>query len=817
MPFPNVTLMVAKDALPATATWRQDATAGSVVTFSLSSNVGVNSYQWLLWRIEGSGAGGAGTEPINLGTGATANITIDLRGTYIVWCLVNAGAPDATVIKGGAAYLESFTTLSGKALRKLGPNESDEDISDPTIKQGWIKMLNRWLGLIGGSGAPMFHARQMHSDYDPTGTNTSGASTWWTCVSISGFTVTEDTGYLLIQAVVSGKVAAKNVEVFARVTMDGGPLPTSTVGSSASYDGGPVDLAILSEVPIVAAGVHDFVLEISSSTTDVFSELYASDHTQGARLVVTEFGLDSGTAGPPGPTGPAGPAGPGSTDIASWDITKCRYIFVDPINGDDSRIGYIDAAPGSTFTAPQVLAVSVKTTHRINEIRPVVGAGRMCVVLIAKNGTAPLDHASPGDGLGQDDRHLRFGYAKLYTRGSDLTNSAADQSQMGFVTSSTYAGPGGTGEWTVATVGATALSDGTSIQLTGATFPAGVDMARYRLRAHTAGGSTFYMPVRWSAIDSDAVDTLVVWVVPGFLSPGDSIWVEEPGVILDSFQEAASYAASPATVGLASFLAGLRLATVASFGCPDDLERATCLTGVVAVDVIGTGRIEARPIYDSESGVPSLPFHFGLASQSINFNGRHIEMNFSVIAGGNQSNIFSDYISLVTTTIESSIVTGGAMHFLLYNINSGTLQLSPIGIGSAKMLRSVTAWSPNIAVAPVDGFALLSFADMHNLRLVAEGGEPDAPAITLKAGQYTVLFDHGNGGATPIPGNGVRIEYDAPGTKFTPLTWASLQTTGFEIEGLQKVLCKMTGANYHEDMLPCPRGKVMQLPDNNPS
>ena len=670
MPFPNVTLMVAKDALPATATWRQDATAGSVVTFSLSSNVGVNSYQWLLWRIEGSGAGGAGTEPINLGTAATASITIDLKGTYIVWCLVNAGAPDATVIKGGVAYLEAFTDPLGRPLRKLGPNESDEDIADPAIKEGWIKMLNRWLGLVGtGSGPP----------------------------------------------------------------------------------------------------------------------------------------------------GPPGPPGPGSTDIASWDITKCRYIFVDPINGDDSRIGYIDAAPGSTFTAPQVLAVSVKTTHRINEIRPVVGAGRMCVVLIAKNGTAPLDHASPGDGLGQDDRHLRFGYAKLYTRGSDLTNSAADQSQMGFVTSSTYAGPGGTGEWTVATVGATALSDGTSIQLTGATFPAGVDMARYRLRAHTAGGSTFYMPVRWSAIDSDAVDTLVVWVVPGFLSPGDSIWVEEPGVILDSFQEAASYAASPATVGLASFLAGLRLATVASFGCPDDLERATCLTGVVAVDVIGTGRIEARPIYDSESGVPSLPFHFGLASQSINFNGRHIEMNFSVIAGGNQSNIFSDYISLVTTTIESSIVTGGAMHFLLYNINSGTLQLSPIGIGSAKMLRSVTAWSPNIAVAPVDGFALLSFADMHNLRLVAEGGEPDAPAITLKAGQYTVLFDHGNGGATPIPGNGVRIEYDAPGTKFTPLTWASLQTTGFEIEGLQKVLCKMTGANYHEDMLPCPRGKVMQLPDNNPS
>jgi hypothetical protein len=33
---------------------------------------------------------------------------------------------------------------------------------------------------------------------------------------------------------------------------------------------------------------------------------------------------------------------------------------------------------------------------------------------------------------------------------------------------------------------------------------------------------------------------------------------------------------------------------------------------------------------------------------------------------------------------------------------------------------------------------------------------------------------------------------------------------------LQKVICKMTGSNYTEEMLPCPRGKVMQLPDNTP-
>ena len=655
-----------------------------------------------------------------------------------------------------------------------------------------------------------------------------------------------------------------------------------------------------------------------------------ADHVDGSTIT-----WDAGT-------GKMSSAGGGSTGIASWDITKCRYIFVDPINGSDANGGYIDAAPGSTFTALQVLAVSVKTTHRINEIRPIVGAGRMCVVLIGANGNqtaqgiisvappsfytdgdsivmptgvgtatidmrfqvtsgyspipgtitldlrpflvgndyndtmalvnnalatyAPglsqwqggsghqflawpvpgsagnqpisvtcvnpaalgcvgfsggtdgstvLDHATVGDGLGMEDRHQRFGYSKLYTRGSDLTNSAADQSQMGFATAAAYAGGGATGEWTVGTVATTTYSDGTTIQLVGATFPAGIDMARYRLRA-LHGATTFYIPIRWSAIDSNATDKLVAWIVPGTLSPGDSIWVEEPGVILDSFQEASSYAEEE-TLN-AAFLAGFKIATSAAFGCPDDPDRPTSVTGVVVSGTAtGTGYLIGRQDFYSESGVTAAALQFGLVAQYLGFQGRHCEAVYSVIAGGNPSYIDADFIDIEQSSLESCLFVGGSDFMRVGTCNTGQLTLSPTSFASLGVIRPFTAWSPGIVVSPTGGGVFISFGGMHNLRLVAEGGEPNSPAITLKAGQYAVLFDHGSGGATPVPGNGVRIEYDVGSTKFTPLTWGSLKTTGFEIEGLQKVLCKLTGANYHEDMLPCPRGKVMQLLDHTPS
>ena len=436
----------------------------------------------------------------------------------------------------------------------------------------------------------------------------------------------------------------------------------------------------------------------------------------------------------------------------------------------------------------------------------------MCVVLIAANAGAVLDHAASSDGLGMDDRHLCAGYSKLYTRGSGLTNSAADQAQMGFVTAAAYTGGGATGEWTVGSV--TPGPDGTAIVLTGATFPAGVDMAGYRLRAY-GGGATFYIPVRWSAIDSDETDKLVAWTVPGFLSPGDKVWVEEPGVILASFQEAASYANSSSTQS--AWLAGFRL-TTGAFGCPDDPTRITAVTGVVAITATGTGTVHARNSFYSEAGVARAFLQFGLIVGTINFTGTTLYCAASVIAGGSAGSVVADSIIFNECSIQQCSLFGGGKQFSLYGINSGILTIAPTALATIEVLRPITTWSPSVAVTPAYAFDQIFFRDIHNLRIVAEGSEPATPAVTLKAGQYVALFDHGAIGAPALTaGNGVQIEYDAVGTKFTPLTWASLRTTGFEIEGLQKVLCKMTGANYVEDMLPCPRGRVMQLPDNAPN
>ena len=169
MPFASVTIQVRKDALPPTTTWRQDAAAGSVMSFALSDVTGVNSYQWMLWRPEGSASGGAGIEPISLGTSPTANITVDIKGTYIVWCMVNGGATDATIIRGGCSYLENITDPDGRPLRLIGPFETNEDQADPLIQQGIIKMLNRWFRKLvdGGGGGDAHDVKADSTDPDP--------------------------------------------------------------------------------------------------------------------------------------------------------------------------------------------------------------------------------------------------------------------------------------------------------------------------------------------------------------------------------------------------------------------------------------------------------------------------------------------------------------------------------------------------------------------------------------------------------------------------------------------------------------------------
>ncbi|MGA7740399.1 MAG: hypothetical protein WCE40_01030 [Polyangia bacterium] len=154
MSFDSTTIGLSINGNTPVATWRQDAAAGNSIVASLSSAVGVNTYSWqLVGRPEGSTAGGTGPEPISLGTATTCAFTVDIPGTYIVSCLLNGGAPDATIITAGIAILETVLSPDNLPLRLLGPGETSQDIAEPLVAQGWLKMLNRWLKLVATQGA----------------------------------------------------------------------------------------------------------------------------------------------------------------------------------------------------------------------------------------------------------------------------------------------------------------------------------------------------------------------------------------------------------------------------------------------------------------------------------------------------------------------------------------------------------------------------------------------------------------------------------------------------------------------------------------
>jgi hypothetical protein len=167
MGFQSATLQFSRNGDAAVAEWRQDLAIDDVISVSLTDNVGANSYIWrLVGRPEGSAAGGPGPEPRYLGTAQVASFTVDVVGTYIVQCIVNGGAPDALAIGGGVAILESFLAPGNRPLRLLGPGESDEDVYDPMVAQGWIKMLNRWLTKIRSGGGTTDTFKVMSDEYD---------------------------------------------------------------------------------------------------------------------------------------------------------------------------------------------------------------------------------------------------------------------------------------------------------------------------------------------------------------------------------------------------------------------------------------------------------------------------------------------------------------------------------------------------------------------------------------------------------------------------------------------------------------------------
>lgn len=132
--------------------YRDDLAASDVITLSLTSIVGVSSYLWrLLARPELSTAGGAGPEPIILGTSKTATFTVDVDGTmpmdgaYVADCLVNYGTPTQTSIQGLLVRKNTATTSDGRSLRMLGYGEREHDTAlAASIRAGYGTDWSRW-------------------------------------------------------------------------------------------------------------------------------------------------------------------------------------------------------------------------------------------------------------------------------------------------------------------------------------------------------------------------------------------------------------------------------------------------------------------------------------------------------------------------------------------------------------------------------------------------------------------------------------------------------------------------------------------------
>lgn len=108
-------------------------------------------------------------------------------------------------------------------------------------------------------------------------------------------------------------------------------------------------------------------------------------------------------------------------------LDTCRYFLVDNEAGNDANVGYIDAAPGSTFDPT---GKAIRTIERLWQIFPRFGAGRIAVIMLKSRASGQYVDAlsNPVPFL------LRgvHGYHRLIVRGSsDLTNSLADRIKLG--------------------------------------------------------------------------------------------------------------------------------------------------------------------------------------------------------------------------------------------------------------------------------------------------------------------------------------------------------------------------------------------------
>jgi hypothetical protein len=520
--------------------------------------------------------------------------------------------------------------------------------------------------------------------------------------------------------------------------------------------------------------------------------------------------------------------------VATWPIDQVGYFFLDRKNGDDSHSGYIIAPPGTVFTPAQTAAVAIKTTSRLEQVRPVNGAGRMCVTLFKAYGDGiPYDHL-PGDGHGREDRRQITNYAIFHTRGSDLTNSIDDRYALG---STAVDGP--------YVVASTSVSgDGLAIKCTTPIATPALAMAGFRLRVVPAGGGNpMFAPCRYGDTTSPpANDVVTVWPTYSLIpvNPGDTIYLDIPGATLYRFYEAPSYEVQLALYsppGPPDYprapsleLGGISFRGYAQIGCEfdtEDRQARYCFVRCEATCII-SGSLLATTDWIDESGASLQNGAFSLRLDAgCSMNDPVDRIILSESAGfGSAANLYAETLVLNECQFDNLVALDGTSKMQLIAVDYGEADLSPrtsceifgcrwlkTGLGLVLAPEMVLSGSTTPAAAGAD----FTIGNVRSL----DGVEPAQPGIVMHYGRYSVMLDFAVDGEDALflnVGSGVLVYYDFFQSLSTPVTWDSLETTGFDIENGQKVVCRRRGAStnrqhYYGDMLPCPRGIVMRMVD----
>jgi hypothetical protein len=488
---------------------------------------------------------------------------------------------------------------------------------------------------------------------------------------------------------------------------------------------------------------------------------------------------------------------------------QARFFFLDGDNGDDSHVGYIDAPPGTEFTPAQAAAVAIKTTSRLEQVRPMDGEGRLAITLIKpRAGGIPYDHVVEGDAAGREDRRRLVNYSLLHTRGSDLTNSAADKLQLGYVTVD--------GPYTVQSTANTA--NGRAITCTTPIATQVFDLPLLRIHISTAGGE-LYGPVRWGdTATAPLTNPEIVTTWPGLpgapINPGDTIYFENPGVSIVFF-EAPSFQANTYSSVTPLLAAGLFTHSGSQFGC--DFTTESLMAWYAGIrdnsSMNVSGSISSHFFYIDEVGTVRFS-GIGIVAAGGLYCGTNgitkLEIFHSYI--GANSTLEALHITLYQTSILDATLYNGSRQMSLTSVDYGQIQARTIGRCEFASCRYIPNWGAGIILSPDQGATVIgSVGPSFTIYDLASLYPPDptTPTVQLLAGLYTVVFDF----SSSMVGGGAKMYHNVEQTLETILAWDDLKITGFEVENGIRVVCRYTDQDYPNNMLPCPRGILMRMVD----